>query len=52
MRSSAGSPADLSVKSPLDAIEVKRSAAEAQMLDHATSEVGEVTDVVVAELEK
>jgi hypothetical protein len=52
VRVSGGAPTDASVKAQLEAMEAKRNAAEAQMLDQAISEMGEVTDVVVAELKK
>jgi hypothetical protein len=43
-------PPDASIKSKLDAMEAKRADVEAQMLDQAIQEMGELTDVVVNEL--
>ena len=43
-------PPDASIKSKLDAIEAQRTSAEAQMLDQAVQEMGELTGVVVGEL--
>jgi hypothetical protein len=45
-------PPDASVKSKLDAMEAKRADAEAQVLDQAIQEMGELTAVVVNEMKE
>ena len=48
----AAAPPDPSIKIKIDQLEEQRSAAEALMLDVAIAEMGELTKIAVAELEK
>jgi len=48
----AAAPPDPAIKIKMDQLEEQRSAAEALMLDVAIAEMGELTKIVVAELEK
>jgi len=48
----AGAPPDPAIKSKIDQLEEQRGAAEALMLDVAVAEMGELTKIAVAELEK
>jgi len=48
----SAAPPDPAIKMKMDQLEEQRSAAEALMLDVAIAEMGELTKIVVAELEK
>merc|ERR1719263_762710 len=48
----ASAPPDPAIKSKIDQLEEQRGAAEALMLDVAIAEMGELTKIAVAELEK
>merc|ERR1712193_148515 len=48
----AAAPPDPSLKIKIDQLEEQRGAAEALMLDVAIAEMGELTKIVVADLEK